>query len=284
MSYSELWSEITSALRVAFAELTPLRGKGAVRKRDGSPLSAVDLVLQRLLVEIIEEVEEEKPCVVAEEHLNTVLGRERRCRRVWVIDPLDGTSQFLDRGSIEYCTTVTVLHGRDPVACLIYCPELGRGKSEVVISVAGPGSPVLVNGLPARLASRGSSTRGAFSATRSKQESSRPFEARLGDEVKLRATSLTIDMARSALDLSDVSALGPFKGFYRANERAWDALAGIVVACASGLAAVDLCGSPLTPLADGFLEAAEPTFPNVVLADKDDVRDLLALLGENGPE
>lgn len=279
VSYSELWAEIASALRVEFERLTPERGKAAMRKGDGSPLSEVDLALQRLLVGFVEGVDD-SPCVVAEENLNTVLGREASCRRVWVIDPLDGTSQYLDRGSTEYCATIAVLHGGDPVACLVYCPELGPEGSELVISVAGPGAPVLVNGSPARPLSRGCRRRGGISATRGRREPPRPLEAGQREGVKLRATSLTLDMVRCAVDLSDVSPLPALRAFYRRNQRAWDALAGIVVASSSGLAAVDQRGKPLIPIAAGFLEATEPTFPSVVLADQDDIQGFLALLGE----
>lgn len=279
VSYSELWDEIAAALRVEFERLGPERGKEVMRKGDGSPLSEVDLALQRLLVGFAEGVEG-SPCVVAEENLNTVLGREGSCRSVWVIDPLDGTSQYLTPGSTEYCTTIAVLHGGDPVACLVYCPELGPEGSELVVSVAGPGAPVLVNGSPARPLSNDCRKRSAISATRGKHESPRPFEAGRPEEVKLRATSLTIDMVRCALDLSAVSPLPALRAFYRRDQRAWDALAGIVVANSSGLAAVDRHGSPLTPIPTGFLEATEPTFPSVVLAAKDEVGDFLTLLGE----
>jgi fructose-1,6-bisphosphatase/inositol monophosphatase family enzyme len=268
---------MASALRAAFAEVGTHRKQPSYLKTDGSPLSQMDLALQRLLVEIIEEREQD-PCVISEEDLNTALGRTQRCRRVWVIDPLDGTSQFLNSDSTEYCTTVTVVEGRVPVACLIYCPELGHGRAELVISVAGPGTPVLVDGDRALPASMGRAPRDLVSVTRGRQESAQPFDARLGDKAKLQATSLTIDMVRVALDLSASSELGPLRAFHRENQKAWDALAGIVVARASGLSVVDRNGDPITPLAENFLEAAEPTFASVVLAEKDDEKDFLELL------
>jgi fructose-1,6-bisphosphatase/inositol monophosphatase family enzyme len=269
---------MTSALRTAFTELKPLRaGTTTIRKHDGSPQSEADLLLQRLLVGLIEEFEDE-PCVIAEEGVNTLIGRQRSCGTVWVIDPLDGTSQFLNRDASQFCATVAVLHEGHPVAALVYCPELGRGPSEVVISVTGPGCPALVNGSPAKLA-RESPSRSVVSATRGMRAAARSSDALLPGEVKLRATSLTIDMVRTALDLSGPTGLDPFRGFYRADQRAWDALAGIVIGDSAGLVAVDLNGNPLTPLPPGFLEAVEPTFPAVLLAEEGDVTDLRALFG-----
>lgn len=95
--------------------------------------------------------------------------------------------------------------------------------------------------------------------------------------MKLLATSLTIDMVRTALDLSASTGLFPFNCFYRTDQRVWDALSGIVVARSSGLAAADLQGNPLVPLADDLFEVAEPIFPSVVLAEKEEVERFLAL-------
>jgi 3'(2'), 5'-bisphosphate nucleotidase len=220
--------------------------------------------------------------VVAEEEVNTLTGRELRCPRTWVLDPLDGTSQFLDPAGTEYCSTVAVLHGNMPVACLIYCPQLSRDGSEVVIAVNGPGQPPIVNNSPAEPMPRsGAATPDSVSATRARRDPPRSFESKLaeaGTMTKLRATSLSLDMARTCIDLSGPTGLHSFRWFHRANQRAWDSLAGIVLAHAAGLAAVDLRGASLAPLPDGFLEDPEPVFPHTVLASGDEIRGVLELL------
>lgn len=280
--YSETWSLFVAALSQAFADLQPQRdAMAALRKEDGSPLSSADTALQELLLELIGALEP-SPCVVAEEEINTVAGREPSCPRTWVLDPLDGTSQFLDPAGTEYCSTVAVLHGNMPVACLLYCPQLSRDGTEVVISVDGPGRPAMVNHSPAETVPRSSGpTPEAVSATRSRRDPPRGFESKLaqaGTATKLRATSLSLDMARTCLDLSGPTGLNSFRWFHRADQRAWDGLAGIVLARAAGLAAVDLQGTPLAPLPDGFLEDPEPVFPHTVLAIGDETESVLELL------
>lgn len=280
--YSETWALFVAALSRAFADLQPQRRAMAVsRKEDGSPLSNADTALQERLLELIRALEP-NPCVVGEEEVNTLAGREHRCPRTWVLDPLDGTTQFLDPAGTEYCSTVAVLHGNMPVACLVYCPQLSRTGSEVVISVDGPGQPPMVNNSPAEPVPRSSGLLpGSVSATRARRDPPRSFESKLeqaGTVTKLRATSLSLDMARTCLDLSGPTGLNSFRWFHRADQRAWDGLAGIVLARAAGLAAVDLRGTPLTPLPDGFLEDPEPVFPHTVLAIGDEIGSVLELL------
>ena len=275
---STIWSELSAELVREFAQLNGQTPKRQVsRKRDGSPLSDADTRIQRLIVEAITTVDSD-PCVVAEEELNTIGGHDGDCEQVWVIDPIDGTTQFLKPGGNEYCSAVAVVRGGIPIACLIVCPEISRGGTAAVISVGGPEEPPLLNGVPAP---QRPATALGVSATR-RRGPSRAFERTLrnrGVEVKTRATSLTLDIARTCLDLSATTGLGSFDWFHRADLRAWDALAGIALARSVGLAAVDLKRRPLAPLPHGLLETPDPLFPDAIVCPEGALTQALEMLG-----
>lgn len=219
---------------------------------------------------MIEEVDPD-PSVLAEEGLNTVASSPRRSERLWVIDPIDGTTEFLRPGGREYCTAVAVLHRGDPVACLVFCPSLGRGGREMIVSVDGSGHPPQLNGSTAKALSPGECV-GAVSATRSRNSPRRGFEralARRGVQVKTKASSLTLDMVRTCLDLRAATDLGPFDWFHRDRQLCWDALPGMAVAHAVGFATVDREGRSLTPLCGELLESSAPELSSVVVAAPD---------------
>jgi fructose-1,6-bisphosphatase/inositol monophosphatase family enzyme len=278
-SYSQIWDSLTESLSEEFA--TRARHPATLkvtRKQDGSAVSEADLRVQDLILNAIAEIDPD-PCVVAEENLNTTIGRAAFCDRIWVVDPIDGTAEFLDPNGREYCSAVAVVEDRVPVACLIFSPVLGHGGAELAIAVDGDGEPPRLNGEPA--APRRQLDATEISATGGDRAAPRPFEEELdglGIVAKTRATSLTLDMARTCLDLSPASGLGPFRWFHRANQRAWDALPGLALARAVGLASTDLDGSPLLPIENGLLEESDPLFPNAVVASPSDLPQVLQTL------
>lgn len=58
---------------------------------------------------------------------------------LWVVDPLDGTSSFID-GTDKYCTMVALLRNGDPVFSCIYAP------AKAILAVAEKNSGAQING------------------------------------------------------------------------------------------------------------------------------------------
>jgi myo-inositol-1(or 4)-monophosphatase len=69
------------------------------------------------------------------------------CRRVWVVDPLDGTREFV-QGIPEWCVSVGLVEAGQPVAGGLLNPATG----ELILGAAGLG--VTRNGEPVRIATR----------------------------------------------------------------------------------------------------------------------------------
>src|SRR4051794_3934424 len=78
------------------------------RKHDGTLVSEADVAVQECILSVISAVDP-NATVVTEEGT----GGAHRCqvgsgRRLWIVDPIDGTTQFLNPSDIEYCVAVAV--------------------------------------------------------------------------------------------------------------------------------------------------------------------------------
>lgn len=94
-------------------------GVTATAKADGSPVTAADLAVERLLRESLHQA---RPgdAVVGEEH-----GAVGDSDRVWILDPIDGTS-FLASGDPNWRVQIALaVAGRTELA-LVVAPALGR--------------------------------------------------------------------------------------------------------------------------------------------------------------
>lgn len=90
------------------------------RKADGSPVTEADLAVERVLVDAL-AVERPGDDVLSEEGA----GREAGGRRRWVIDPIDGTGDFL-AGGADWGTHVALEVDGEVVVGVITRPVSGR--------------------------------------------------------------------------------------------------------------------------------------------------------------
>ena len=88
-------------------------------KNDGSPVSAADRLIERLLRELLAEHRPDDRVVGEEEGS---IGTGARC---WVLDPIDGTSSYV-AGRRAWGSLVALEDGGRPVAGMVTMPALGR--------------------------------------------------------------------------------------------------------------------------------------------------------------
>lgn len=244
-------------------------------KADKTLLSEADLAAQRLIVDTILEAFPESG-FVAEEDDEPI---PRQGNPVWVIDPIDGTSEFVSATGREFCSVVCRLDDGVPTAAYVLAPELGDGRQPIRIHWA---AHVTVNDEPAKpLPARSKPVRA--SVTRSKGSQPRSFEAELtraGCDMKLRTTSQTLDMVRACVDLSPWTGAPDqqFDFFYRPNQKVWDGLAGMAFAMAMGRIARDGSGRDPVPVSPELLAEREPQFSETIAGDPDCVRWFLSRL------
>ncbi|MDP9090145.1 MAG: 3'(2'),5'-bisphosphate nucleotidase CysQ [Pseudomonadota bacterium] len=98
-------------------------GFSVQRKEDNSPLTAADLESQRLIVEGLERITPGTP-ILAEESAAAPWAERRNWRELWVVDPLDGTREFVKRNG-EFTVNVALVVDHEPVLGIVAAPAQG---------------------------------------------------------------------------------------------------------------------------------------------------------------
>jgi len=89
-------------------------------KADDSPLTHADLASHAILMRGLEALTPGLPVLSEESHSADVAGR-REWRRFWMVDPLDGTKEFLARTG-EFTINVALIENHRPVLGALYLP------------------------------------------------------------------------------------------------------------------------------------------------------------------
>jgi 3'(2'), 5'-bisphosphate nucleotidase len=265
-----LWQELEGVLTPILAGFRSKRSLRVEQKADASLLSEADEVVQDQIIR----------CVRAADPDGVILGEEgaygpdlllgsSASGRAWIIDPIDGTAQFVAREGREFCSVVCLVEDKKPVAAFVLAPEIGPDRSAVCVRLSGPGEGIEINGK--RVASLAASGQPQLvSVTRSSGTQARAFEQELlarGFRLKTRTTSQTLDMVRTCVDLAPFTepALEPFGLFYRERQKVWDGVAGMCFAYAAGLYVGDGTGRARAEV-DIALDLADPVFDSTLIA------------------
>jgi 3'(2'), 5'-bisphosphate nucleotidase len=100
-------------------------GEIAVReKADDSPVTEADVATEEFLLEALGKLTPDIP-VVSEEASEMAGGTPQidAERPFWLVDPLDGTREFISRNG-EFTVNVALIEGRRPVAGVVHAPAL----------------------------------------------------------------------------------------------------------------------------------------------------------------
>jgi 3'(2'), 5'-bisphosphate nucleotidase len=92
-------------------------------KADDSPLTIADKAAHQIISEGLVKHYPEIP-VWSEEGRNIPYEERREWKQFWLVDPLDGTKEFLKRNG-EFTVNIALLEGRKPVLGVIYVPATG---------------------------------------------------------------------------------------------------------------------------------------------------------------
>jgi 3'(2'), 5'-bisphosphate nucleotidase len=102
------------------------------QKSDATPVTEADLASERIVVEMLLAAFPDIP-IVSEETVPEA-GFERPAERFWLVDPLDGTREFVARNG-EFAVLIGLIeHGR-PVLGVVHGPAVG-----VTYTAHGPGT------------------------------------------------------------------------------------------------------------------------------------------------
>lgn len=289
MNPEKLWTDLAEdLLHVLSSYRARVSEVNVQQKADHTLLTDADLAIEALIINKIRDWDSDAKVVAEESGTGSWRpGEGDEPERIWVIDPIDGTAEFVRSGSVEFCSVVCLLEHREPVAALIVAPELGTGRTPVVVFASRADGKITINGRPAI---RNSDLEPAQSAsvTRSANTTARSYESEMVDmgyKLKTRTTSQTLDLLRTALDITDVANGSPrFDLFYRPHQKIWDGLAGLCLGEISGLLSTDLDAHNRLPVSRETLAQPEPTFASTVMGRPEAVKWFVKLAQDSRTE
>lgn len=226
----------------------------ATEKADHSPLTEADLAAHQIIVAALRELTPEMP-VLSEESAQIPYAVRRGWERYWLVDPLDGTREFIKKNG-EFTVNIALIEHGEPIIGVVHVPvtatsylgckgvgafrQDAKGNAPIQVQLP-PASP------PRVVASR--SHRGPEVDA---------FLDKLGphDVVSVGSSLKFCLLAEGRADI--YPRLGP--------TCEWDTAAGHAVAAAAGATVTDVNGAPLrynqkeTLLNPYFLVIGDPDF------------------------
>jgi len=225
----------------ALAPFTP-GAIDAVLKEGGDPVTEADLAVNSVLRRVLPESGDGW---LSEE---TADGEDRLARsRVWIVDPVDGTREFI-AGIPEWCISIGFVEDGHPIAGGIYAPS----TDQLILGAIGHG--VTLNGEPAGAAST-QDIRGAL-VLASRSETSR------GEWQRFYTTPISVRSVGSvAYKLGLVAAGLADATWTLVPKHEWDVAAGAALVLAAGGSVFGVDGEPVRfnqpdPLLSGFIATA----------------------------
>jgi 3'(2'), 5'-bisphosphate nucleotidase len=128
-------------------------------KDDDSPLTLADLESQRIIIEGLAQLTPDIP-VLSEESAQAPWAERQGWKQLWVVDPLDGTREFVKRNG-EFTINIALVVDHEPLLGVVAAPAQGllywgaagsgaftrhHGAAQAGIRVAPPGAPLRVVG------------------------------------------------------------------------------------------------------------------------------------------
>jgi 3'(2'), 5'-bisphosphate nucleotidase len=258
----ELLTPVVAIARAAGEEIMRVyRSEFAVsHKQDRSPLTEADLAAERRIAAGLAALTPAIP-MLGEESVATTESLRRGWQRLWLVDPLDGTREFVKRNG-EFTVNIALIEDHVPVLGVIYAParELlytaARGCGAKRVGADGAATPIHAR-VPAPAVPRvaGSRSHRGGGLARALERLGPHELVSIGSALKFGM------LAEGAVDL--YLRDGPTSE--------WDTAAGQAIATEAGARVVDLAGRPLRYNARDTL--INPSFA----AWADDTRDWLAI-------
>jgi 3'(2'), 5'-bisphosphate nucleotidase len=233
-------------------------------KHDRSPLTEADLAAQRIIAAGLKALTPDI-AMLGEESAPQQFEHRRSWSRLWLVDPLDGTREFVKRNG-EFTVNIALIEHGEPVLGVVYGPARGvlfgaaRGRGAFRRDPDGQRSPIHARShAPAILRILGSRSHGDAVLDR--------MLDRLGSHTRISVGS-ALKFGLLAEGSGDLYVR-------RGPTSEWDTAAGQAVVLEAGGCVVDLSGAPLRyNLRDSLIN---PSF----LAYADRSRDWPALLSQS---
>lgn len=122
MQHPALLASVITLARRAGVEILSVYGQSfeVSKKADESPLTLADMRAHHVIVRGLKELTPDIP-VLSEEDSNIPYEERRRWSRYWLVDPLDGTKEFVSRNG-EFTVNIALIDNHAPVLGVVHVP------------------------------------------------------------------------------------------------------------------------------------------------------------------
>ncbi|MGC9196324.1 MAG: 3'(2'),5'-bisphosphate nucleotidase CysQ [Syntrophobacteraceae bacterium] len=204
-----------------------------IQKQDRSPLTLADTRSHAIISGALTERYPDIP-VLSEEGREIAFEQRRDWQRFWLVDPLDGTKEFVKRNG-EFTVNIALIKDRMPVFGLIYIPVADR----VFVADVDEGCFEISSGGRKKLSVSPISSQTPVRVARSRSHPAPGLEQLLSlipsHQVINRGSALKFCLV-AAGEADFYPRFGP--------TWEWDTAAGHAIVAAAGGVMVDLCGNP----------------------------------------
>jgi 3'(2'), 5'-bisphosphate nucleotidase len=147
--YSALRADVCAIAREAGAAIMKVYDSefAIEHKDDRSPLTEADRQAHAIICDRLRMLTPEVP-ILSEESQPSEIGERKTWRRYWLVDPLDGTKEFIKRNG-EFTVNIALIEGHRAVLGVVFAPAADReysgglGHGAFVVD-GGPERPIAV--------------------------------------------------------------------------------------------------------------------------------------------
>ena len=236
--YKDLLAEVQGIAKRAGAEILKYyaRDVSVEVKADASPVTAADHAAERLILDALASITPDIPIVseeaVAAGHVPDISGD-----RFWLVDPLDGTKEFLKRND-EFTVNIALIEARRPVLGVVHVPAL-----RALYAGAGAGTATLaIEGEPAHAIAARVPPEDGLTILVSRSHANKPALATYLDDILVKDRLVAGSSVKFCVLAEGRADLYPRFG----TTMEWDIAAGHAVLTAAGGSVRDLDGAELT--------------------------------------
>ena len=108
-------------------------------KKDASPLTIADKTSNSVIVDSLKKITNEIP-ILSEEEKEIDYSTRKKWNRFWLVDPLDGTKEFINRNG-EFTVNIALIENNTPIMGIVYSPV----KKKLWYGLKGHGSFIINN-------------------------------------------------------------------------------------------------------------------------------------------
>ncbi|HJR22494.1 MAG TPA: 3'(2'),5'-bisphosphate nucleotidase CysQ [Dongiaceae bacterium] len=240
---AQLAEQLTEVARHAGAEILKIYAADFTtqRKADQSPVTEADLAAQAVILAALRRLTPDIP-VIAEEQAQAEGLPAEAAQRFWLVDPLDGTKEFVARNG-EFTVNIALVEAGAPVLGIVHLPAL----DETYRGHAGTAERSLKRAPFEPIAARTPPKEGAImTISRSHAAKELVKAEEMGERIQgTIVAGSSLKFCRLAEGVADL-----YPRFGTTME--WDTAAGHAVLAAAGGTVSTLEGAPLTYGKPGF--------------------------------